>query len=252
MANLNESLGTALERFEGAVRQVLEVQFDDLASEVLEIEASPYGRVVVQLGEMEAASFDGREVAIKPGSAPLPAAPIWAGDLTKYIKQFDKFWGAGDGVKAAAGSNGHKVVLKVGHAFGKKFKPWEAVKAADKIGKIREGRRGGHRCWTGGVRRLRRRACCREGRASPRGAAAQHHPGDPWLRPTASWQMRFHRRRRPGRSLQARVPAHRPMANEIHGARTTRSEICQRLDFRTGNKRSSGALCQLRHQDEAT
>ena len=43
----------ALERFEGAVRQVLEVQFDDLASEILEIEASPYGRVVVQLGEVE-------------------------------------------------------------------------------------------------------------------------------------------------------------------------------------------------------
>ena len=50
MATLNESLGTALERFEGSVKQVLEVQFDDLASEVLAIEATPYGRLAVQLG----------------------------------------------------------------------------------------------------------------------------------------------------------------------------------------------------------
>ncbi|MBJ7353956.1 MAG: 50S ribosome-binding GTPase [Thermoleophilaceae bacterium] len=135
-ATLNESLGTALDRFEATVRQVLEVQFDDLASEVLEIEASPFGRVAVQLGEVESASFDGREVAVTRRSAQALSAPSWAGDLTKYLKQFNKFWGAGDGVKAASGSNGHKVVLKVGHAFGKKFKPWEAVKAADKIGKF--------------------------------------------------------------------------------------------------------------------
>lgn len=136
MATLNESLGTALERFEGSVKQVLEVQFDDLASEVLAIEASPYGRLAVQLSQVESASFDGREVAVTPGNAPVAAAPSWTGDLSKYLKQFNKFWGAGDGVKAAAGSNGHQVVLKVGHAFGKKFKPWEAVKTANTIGKV--------------------------------------------------------------------------------------------------------------------
>lgn len=136
MATLNESLGTALERFEGSVKQVLEVQFDDLASEVLAIEASPYGRLAVQLRQVESASFDGREVAVTPGNAPVAAAPSWTGDLSKYLKQFNKFWGAGDGVKAAAGSNGHQVVLKVGHAFGKKFKPWEAVKTANTIGKV--------------------------------------------------------------------------------------------------------------------
>ena len=136
MATLNESLGAALERFEGSVKQVLEVQFDDLASEVLAIEASPYGRLAVQLSQVESASFDGREVAVTPGNAPVAAAPSWTGDLSKYLKQFNKFWGAGDGVKAAAGSNGHQVVLKVGHAFGKKFKPWEAVKTANTIGKV--------------------------------------------------------------------------------------------------------------------
>lgn len=136
MATLNETLGTALERFEGSVKQVLEVQFDDLASEVLAIEATPYGRLAVQLGEVETTGFDGREVAVRPGNAPVPATPSWTGDLSKYLKQFNKFWGAGDGVKAAAGSNGHQIVIKVGHAFGKKFKPWEAVKTANTIGKV--------------------------------------------------------------------------------------------------------------------
>lgn len=136
MATLNETLGTALERFESSVKQVLEVQFDDLASEILAIETTPYGRLAVQLGEMETSSFDGRDVAVRPGGTPVSATPSWTGDLSKYLKQFNKFWGAGDGVKTAAGSNGHQVVLKVGHAFGKKFKPWEAVKTANTIGKV--------------------------------------------------------------------------------------------------------------------
>lgn len=136
LATLNATLSAALDRFEDSVKQLLEVQFDDLASEVLAIEATPYGRLAIQLGEVEKASFDGREVAVRHGSAPTVAAPSWTGDLSKYLKQFNKFWGAGDGVKAAAGSNGHQVVLKVGHAFGKKFKPWEAVKKANTIGKV--------------------------------------------------------------------------------------------------------------------
>lgn len=35
-----------------------------------------------------------------------------------------------------SGSDAHQVVLKVGHFFGHKFKPWEAVKTASKIGKF--------------------------------------------------------------------------------------------------------------------
>lgn len=136
MTVLNDELRAALDRFEGAVRQVLEVQFDDLASEVLEIEASPYGRVSIRLGDLEARGFEGRNVEARPGSAPLPPPPSWAGDLSKYLKQFNEFWGAGNGVRAAAGSRGHRIVLKVGHAFGKKFGSWEAVRAANNIGKV--------------------------------------------------------------------------------------------------------------------
>lgn len=136
MDTLNASLSTALARFEDAVRRGLEVQFDDLASEVLAIEAAPYGRVVVQLGAVETSTFDARPLAVPTSNAPVVTAPSWSGDLSMYLKHFNKFWGAGDGVKAAAGSNGHQVVLKVGHAFRKKFKPWEAVKTANTIGKV--------------------------------------------------------------------------------------------------------------------
>ncbi|MEC5193202.1 MULTISPECIES: GTPase [unclassified Arthrobacter] len=136
MTALNDDLRAALDRFEDEVRQVLEVQFDDLASEVLEIEASPYGRTSVRLGDREASGFEARHVEVRPGGSPLPPPASWAGDLSKYLKQFHEFWGAGSGTKAAAGSTGHKVVLTVGKAFGKKFKPWEAVRTANKIGKV--------------------------------------------------------------------------------------------------------------------
>lgn len=40
-----------------------------------------------------------------------------------------------DGISSASGSSLHEIVLKVGHFFGKKFKPWEAVGTASKIAK---------------------------------------------------------------------------------------------------------------------
>lgn len=41
----------------------------------------------------------------------------------------------GKGLKVVSGSDAHKFVLKVGEMVGKKFKPYEAVKIADKISK---------------------------------------------------------------------------------------------------------------------
>jgi energy-coupling factor transporter ATP-binding protein EcfA2 len=243
LTTLNEALGTALERFEASVRQVLEVQFDDLASEVLEIEASPYGRVAVRLGVMETAGFDGRDISVKPGGPPLQAAPSWAGDLTKYLKQFSKFWGAGEGVKAASGSNGHKVVLKVGHAFGKKFKPWEAVKAADKIGKF--AKVGGVAIAVGleayGVFADERAAVkAEQARAERRRSIAQE------ILAQADGIV-VDALRTVGDDLDdifkpefQRIDA---MANEIHGARSTRSVLRERLE--SVQERAGAALAVL-------
>lgn len=138
LASLNDDLGVAFDRFEDALRQLLEAQFDDLASEVREIEASPYGRVTVRLGDPEIRDLDPQQVNARLGGVQqsLPPRPAWAGDMSKYLKQFNDFWGAGNGIQAAAGSAGHNVVYTVGKAFGKKFKPWEAVKTANTIGKF--------------------------------------------------------------------------------------------------------------------
>lgn len=40
------------------------------------------------------------------------------------------------GISKASGSELHKLVKNIGHFFGKKFKPWEAVGMASKIGKV--------------------------------------------------------------------------------------------------------------------
>ncbi|UWX97750.1 hypothetical protein N2K95_03435 [Arthrobacter zhaoxinii] len=135
-ATLNDDLSGALERFEDGVRQLLEVQFDDLAAEVLEIEASPYGRISVRLGQAETSGFETPDVAVRRGVSPRQQMPAWADGLSQHLKSFSEVWGAGTGTKAAAGSVGHKAVLKVGKAFGKKFKPWEAVRFANNVGRV--------------------------------------------------------------------------------------------------------------------
>lgn len=243
MATLNGSLGRALERFEGSVKRVLEVQFDDLASEVLAIEASPYGRLAVQLSQVESASFDGREVEVTPGNAPVAAAPSWTGDLSKYLKQFNKFWGAGDGVKTAAGSNGHQVVLKVGHAFGKKFKPWEAVKTANTIGKV--AKVGGVAIAVGleayGVLADERAAVkAEQARAERRRSITQEILAQADAIVTDALQA-------VGEDLDdifkpefERIDA---MASEIHASRTTRSDLRDRL--RSVQDRAGFALSAL-------
>lgn len=56
-------------------------------------------------------------------------------DVAKWLQQGKSMWGAGDGIRKSAGTWGHSVVKDVGHAFGAKFKPWQAVKIANVIGK---------------------------------------------------------------------------------------------------------------------
>jgi hypothetical protein len=65
-----------------------------------------------------------------------------AGEAGKWLSKFATGKNASTGWEAIfklgtySGSDAHQVVLKVGHFFGHKFKPWEAVKTASKIGKF--------------------------------------------------------------------------------------------------------------------
>lgn len=109
-------------------------------------------------------------------------------------------------MKAAAGNNRHQVVLKVGHAFGKKFKPWEAVKTANTIGKVAK---------VGGV-------------AIAVGLEAYGVLADE-LAAVKAEQPEFER-----------IDA---MASEIHAARTTRSDLRDRLS--SVQERAGSALSAL-------
>ncbi|MGL5981081.1 MAG: LeoA/HP0731 family dynamin-like GTPase [Phocaeicola sp.] len=65
-----------------------------------------------------------------------------AGEIGQWLSKFATGNNAGTGWKAIfklgtySGSDAHKAVLQVGKFFGHKFKPWEAVKTASKIGKF--------------------------------------------------------------------------------------------------------------------
>lgn len=67
-------------------------------------------------------------------SAPTSSGVDWH-KLGEHLKQGQGLWGAGSGLRDASGSLGHKLVKDIGHTFGHKFKPWQAIKIADKIGK---------------------------------------------------------------------------------------------------------------------
>lgn len=138
-ALLNEQLSAANQRFTDGVRAVIDSQLADFTSEVREIEMSPYAH---QLRTLEVQSaVEAQDIPADTGLAPEPGqkprrAPDWGPKAAEHLKTFQKSWGAGDGVKQAAGSSGHQIVYKVGKLAGWKFEPWQAVRWADKIGKF--------------------------------------------------------------------------------------------------------------------
>lgn len=136
-ARLVESLERHAAEFAERINKLAGLEFDTLSEELLEIGES--NRLDLLLRPSGAISLDAPD-RVQPG---LPtnarvAAPIavdWRriGDL---IKRGQGWWGAGDGLREASGSLGHNLVKDVGHTFGYKFKPWQAIKIADKIGKV--------------------------------------------------------------------------------------------------------------------
>ncbi|MCQ2132129.1 MAG: 50S ribosome-binding GTPase [Bacteroidaceae bacterium] len=72
----------------------------------------------------------------------LKSGAVKAGEAGKWLSKFatgknaESGWNAIFKLGTYSGSDAHQAVLKVGHFFGHKFKPWEAVKTASKIGKF--------------------------------------------------------------------------------------------------------------------
>jgi signal recognition particle receptor subunit beta len=139
---LREDLNAAATALGADVERMIELQYSDLAGEVREIESGPHARLVLDLVEP---GMQHGSLADAGPSRPSGLHQVTVGDTNlspwltqtgRWLKDFQKFWGAGGGLKTSAGSTGHKVVLDVGHAFGKKFKPWEAVKVANRLGQV--------------------------------------------------------------------------------------------------------------------
>lgn len=138
-AALNAELSAANQRFTDELEAAVCSQLADFTSEVREIEASPYAH---QLRELE---IQGVIVAQEiPAATELPPyrghkqrrVPAWGPRAAEHLKDFQKGWDAGDGVKQAAGSRGHQIVYKLGKLAGWKFEPWQAVRWANNIGKF--------------------------------------------------------------------------------------------------------------------
>lgn len=137
--NLNDELNAANESFVNRVRFVLDSQLADFTSEVREIEASPYARQLLNLdvrGDVEIQS-----VLVDAGLMRRPGRnqqrfPSWGQKATNHLKEFQKVWGAGDGIKNSAGSAGHQIVYKAGQLLDIKFRPYQAVRWANNIGKV--------------------------------------------------------------------------------------------------------------------
>ncbi|MET7983155.1 GTPase [Streptomyces sp. NPDC005281] len=136
---LNDELSSANQRFVDGVRAVLVSQFADLTSEVREIEASPYARQLLALdvqGDIETQNIPVDPGLVRQSGRKQPRVPAWGPKSIEHLKAFQKVWGAGDGIKKSAGSAGHKIVYEAGKFVDMKFKPYQAVRWANNIGKV--------------------------------------------------------------------------------------------------------------------
>lgn len=133
---LQSRLNRHAETFGTRIDRLCESQMDTLAAQMIEIGDSHRAAALLRYeGGVEVAAnvhvSRGDSGSMQGGGSQFG----WMRDMQHWLQQGRKFWGAGDGVKAAAGGPGHKIVLDVGHRFGVKFEPWQAVRWADKIGK---------------------------------------------------------------------------------------------------------------------
>lgn len=136
---LNDELSAANQRFADGLRAVLDSQLADFTSEVREIEASPHARQLLALnvqGDIEAQSIPVEPGLIRQQGGKQSHVPAWSPKVAEHLRKFQQGWGAGDGIKQAAGSKGHKIVYDAGKRIGIKFKPYQAVRWANNIGKV--------------------------------------------------------------------------------------------------------------------
>lgn len=126
---------------EGKIR-VNEIILDEIENMLKEINKLTNSELMKDLLDIKEFKLD-YNIDIKDGrlKESLKQAPeilknmsSFAGTFTTNAEKLGE-----KGLKTLSGSKAHDTVLKIGELFGHKFKPWEAVKYADKLAKIGKG-----------------------------------------------------------------------------------------------------------------
>lgn len=138
LVEMDEWFGTATE-------SALDAQFEDLQSEVAAIEQSPQAkevaefiRPIVELGEPRRMKLPN---LIRPKNRNTPQSrklPEFVEKIPGWSAKFVNHWGAGQGkaLSDSSGTPGHLAVKGLAGRLGIKLGPWQAVKTADKVGRV--------------------------------------------------------------------------------------------------------------------
>ena len=139
---LRQVLDTAADDLNQQAKAVAELQLDDLASEVREIGTGPLAQAVLTAGDEAASPRGWTPLHVtrrgRSGNPDRSGNPHWYRQVSDWTQLFTQKWGAGagKGIASSSGSAGHKIVLDLGHRFGYKFNPWQAVRIADRLGRV--------------------------------------------------------------------------------------------------------------------
>jgi hypothetical protein len=141
-ARLETSLNGHADAFAEEVDHLVAQQFGRLELEMSEIAASNRAAELLRwtgtIRPRSAAASDPRGHTVRRTETGVrrEEGAGWMHDVGDWLSQAKTLWGAGDGLSSSSGSLGHQAVKEVGHRFGARFKPWQAVRIADRLGKV--------------------------------------------------------------------------------------------------------------------
>ena len=118
--------------------EVIQSENDKLVNYAKELETSEFGTTLKNAIEEEFGKIKMSDKTAGKWRSGAQYASEFGQWLSKFArgKDAESGWSAIFKLKTYSGSDAHHTILQVGHYFGKKFDPWEAVKKASKIGKF--------------------------------------------------------------------------------------------------------------------
>lgn len=147
----SRDLGVALDRHAARwatrVNLILEDELARLGSHLAEISERPQALALLGRGSpverpnsvvIDHGPGGARQTTEDRRGRPGLAVRPWVGFVRDQLEEVGRIFPPGKGIKGIAdaqGGEGHKLVLEVGHLFGKKFRPWEGVRVAAYVGK---------------------------------------------------------------------------------------------------------------------